>query len=238
MIQVLVVEDDPMVAALNKQYVEQMAGFTLSGVASNTDEAIDHLARVKVDLMLLDVYMPGLNGLDFLKRIREQNADVDVILITAASDIEQIQRSLRLGAIDYLIKPFEFDRFQEALLQYKNNYYRLHNKSSVSQQELDSLFQKKSRPFSNQEKPQELPKGLTKNTLQTINESILAFDGQAFSTEDIAEAANISRVSVRKYLKFLTEIGYLEEDLIYGVGRPIYQYRLYEGKQYIIDSYL
>lgn len=239
MIKVLIVEDDPMVAALNKQYVEQMDSFTLSGLAANTDEAIVHMAETKVDLILLDVYMPGLNGIDFLRQIREQNEDVDVILITAASDIEQIQQSLRLGAIDYLIKPFEFDRFHEALTQYKHNYYKLHHKSSVSQQELDRLFRKKSsQPASGQPRPQELPKGLTKNTLQTINEAILSNEKQDFSTEDIAEAANISRVSVRKYLKFLSEIGYLEEDLIYGVGRPIYQYRLHEDKQHIIASYL
>ncbi len=126
MIKVLIVEDDPMVAALNKQYVEQMDGFTLSGTAANTDEAIGHMAQIKIDLILLDVYMPGLNGIDFLRQIREQNEDVDVILITAASEMEQIQQSLRLGAIDYLIKPFEFDRFQEALTRYKNNYYKLH----------------------------------------------------------------------------------------------------------------
>ncbi|GGC95887.1 transcriptional regulatory protein MalR [Thalassobacillus devorans] len=238
MIKVLIVEDDPMVAALNRQYVEQVEGFTLSGTAANTNEAVGHMAQIKIDLILLDVYMPGLNGIDFLRQIREQNEDVDVILITAASEMEQIQQSLRLGAIDYLIKPFEFDRFQEALTRYKNNYYKLHHKSSVSQQELDRLFRKKSQPASNQPKPQELPKGLTKNTLQTINEVILSYVGQAFSTEDIAEAANISRVSIRKYLKFLTDIGYLEEDLIYGVGRPIYQYQLHEDRQHIIACYL
>nr|WP_316046005.1 HTH domain-containing protein [Planococcus glaciei] len=61
---------------------------------------------------------------------------------------------------------------------------------------------------------------------------------KTFSTDELAKAVNISRVSVRKYLKFLSEIDYLEEDLIYGVGRPIYQYRLNKEGSQQLDSYL
>ncbi len=225
MIKVLIVEDDPMVASLNKQYVEQMEGFTITGMAANTEAALSYITTTEIDLMLLDVYMPGLNGIDFLRRIREQDQDIDVILITAASDLSQIQQSLRLGAVDYLIKPFEFDRFQKALTQYKTNYQKLTNKKTISQEELDQLLQKKS-SRTEAPAPQTLPKGLTKNTLLTIQQAILDKSPASFSTEEIAEAATISRVSVRKYLKFLTDLGYLEETLIYGVGRPIYQYRL------------
>ncbi|MFQ3544665.1 response regulator [Halobacillus rhizosphaerae] len=235
MIKVLIVEDDPMVASLNKQYVEQMEGFTITGMAANTEAALSYITTTEIDLMLLDVYMPGLNGIDFLKRIREQDQDLDVILITAASDLSQIQQSLRLGAVDYLIKPFEFDRFQKALTQYKSNYQKLTKKQTISQEELDQLLQKKSSRTEAQ-LPQTLPKGLTKNTLLTIQQAILDKSPSSFSTEEIAEAAAISRVSVRKYLKFLTDLGYLEETLIYGVGRPIYQYRLKD--EHTIEPYI
>ncbi|UOR11372.1 response regulator [Halobacillus amylolyticus] len=237
MIKVLIVEDDPMVAQLNKSYIEQIDGFMFSGVAANTDEAVEQMAQIKIDLMLLDVYLPGLNGIEFLKRIREQNQDIDVILITAASDIHQIQQSLRLGAVDYLIKPFEFERFEKSLTQYKNSHYKLTDIDKVNQHEIDRLLRKSS-PRPEAPKIQGLPKGLTKNTLATINHIILSKEPDFFSTDDIAEAANISRVSVRKYLKFLSEIEYLEETLIYGVGRPIYQYKLNESKRDQIDHYL
>ncbi|WP_082234488.1 response regulator [Halobacillus massiliensis] len=238
MIKVLIVEDDPMVAVLNERYVSQMDGFTICGMARNTDEAKKLLSDQDIDLMLLDIYMPGLNGIEFLKQIREQNEDIDVILITAASDINQIQQSLRFGAVDYLIKPFEFDRFKEALLQYKNNYYKLNVQAELNQEQLDKLLRKKQEAEKIEKKPTELPKGLTKNTLATIHEVIQRKDTNLFSTEEIAEASNISRVSVRKYLKFLSGIDYLEETLDYGVGRPIYQYRINSSQENAITPYL
>ncbi|HSJ37691.1 MAG TPA: response regulator [Planococcus sp. (in: firmicutes)] len=238
MIKVLIVEDDPMVAALNRQYVEQIDGFMVSGIAGNTAKASGFLSKLEIDLILLDIHMPGLNGIEFLGWIREQKRDLDVILITAASDIHQIQQALRLGAADYLIKPFEFSRFQDALLQYKNNYHKLHDNNRVSQQELDRLLQRKNPAGPERVNEKTLPKGLTKNTLHTINEVILLNGAETFSTDELAKAVNISRVSVRKYLKFLADIGYLDEDLIYGVGRPIYQYQLNIESSHRLNPYL
>lgn len=238
MIKVLIVEDDPMVAELNRQYVEQIDSFMVCGAAADSDEAKEILSVTEIDLILLDIHMPGMNGIEFLGWIREQQQDVDVILITAASEMKQIQRAMRLGASDYLIKPFEFSRFQEALLQYKNNYHKIHDKSRVNQQELDRLLQRKNKTESDPVNLRALPKGLTKNTLHTINEVILSMEPATFSTDELAKAVSISRVSVRKYLKFLTEIGYLEEDLIYGVGRPIYQYHLNKDSSQRLYPYL
>ncbi|UOQ45962.1 response regulator [Halobacillus salinarum] len=238
MINVLVVEDDPMVASLNRQYVEKLDGFLLAGSAANAKEAAALLKEKSIDLILLDVYMPGLNGIDFLQEVRTQNHDIDVILITAASGLSQIQQALRLGAVDYLIKPFEFDRFKEALLTYKRHFHTIQNKAQISQQELDRLLREKQQPNRKNTVYDSLPKGLTKNTLQIINHIIHSLHPHPFSTEDVAEHSQISRVSVRKYLKFLTEIHYLEEHLIYGVGRPIYQYRLIKDNSNKIEPFL
>ncbi|ANU26183.1 response regulator [Planococcus versutus] len=235
MINVLIVEDDPMVAELNRQYVAKVNGFTVIGHASDSSKAVELLATVEVDLLLLDIHMPGMDGLDFLRQLREEKEDVDVILITAASDVGQIQQALRLGAIDYLIKPFEFNRFQESLLQYKAHHFSLDRKNKVDQQELDQMLQKKSHSA---QRSDAVPKGLTKTTLKKIIELTLAIDRDTFSTEDIAEISRISRVSVRKYLKFLTEIGYLEENLDYGIGRPIYRYFIKRKNRHVIIPYL
>lgn len=238
LIKVMIIEDDPMVALLNRQYVERMEGFTVIGHAADTVEAHALLTAAGVDLLLLDIHMPGMNGLDFLRQLREEKKDLDVILITAASKISQIQQALRLGAIDYLIKPFEFSRFQEALLQYQNHFYGLHDGNKVNQQELDRMFRKKREATQEPASLRAVPKGLTKTTLKKIFEVILQIEADTFSTEEIAEISHISRVSVRKYLKFLTEIGYLEENLIYGIGRPIYRYLIKKSNQHLITPYL
>jgi response regulator of citrate/malate metabolism len=233
MINVLIVEDDPMVAELNRRYLEKVAGFSLVGAVQTTKEAKAILETQKVDLLLLDVFMPGGNGLNLLREVREMGLAVDAILITAASDTGKIQSALRFGAIDYLIKPFEFERFRQALLRYKEKNTILHKNETLSQEEIDQrLFEPEGR-----EKAMEksLPKGLTKSTLQIIIETVKEL--KSFSTDEIAEKTSISRVSVRKYLVFLTEINILEETLVYGIGRPVYQYS-YKGNGKSLEGYL
>jgi two-component system, CitB family, response regulator MalR len=225
MIKVLIVEDDPMVAEFNKRYLKEMKGFHLSGIVHNVRDAREFLNKEQVNLILLDVYMPGATGLELLHFIREQEIAVDVILITAAADTEKIQTALRLGAVDYLIKPFEFERFSQALVQYKDKYTFFEKSRIFNQEELDErILHSEQRPSG--ELIIDLPKGLTSSTLQNIIDVIKSKEGSLFSTDDIAESTLISRVSVRKYLKYLTHLGVLEESLTYGIGRPVYFYTL------------
>jgi two-component system, CitB family, response regulator MalR len=237
MIRVLIVEDDPMVAEFNKRYLKEMKGFSLSGIVHTVKEAKEFLERNQVNLILLDVYMPGTNGLELLHFIRKQSMAVDVILITAAADTEKIQTALRLGAVDYLIKPFEFERFNQALLQYKEKYAFFKKNQVFKQEDLDDRF------FHSElrrtgEQIDELPKGLTSSTLQIILNVIKAKESSLFSTDDIAESTYISRVSVRKYLKYLTQLGVLEESLTYGIGRPVYFYTLKQDRLSQVSMYL
>jgi two-component system, CitB family, response regulator MalR len=227
MIKVLIVDDDPMVAEFNKRYLQEVQGFSLAGIVHTVKTAMDYLQSEQVDLILLDVYMPGGNGLELLRYIREQNIAADVILITAAADKEKIQTALRYGAADYLIKPFEFERFNQALIQYKEKYHFFANNQIIGQVDLDERILS---PDQKQaaESTDELPKGLTSSTLQVIMNVIKSKGNNQFSTDDISEITLISRVSVRKYLKFLANIGILKESLTYGIGRPIYLYRLKE----------
>lgn len=234
-INVLIVEDDPMVAEFNKRFLSKVEGYQLVAIAYSVEEAKQLMEEKGNDLqlILLDVYMPGENGLELLSTIRERSLPIDVILITAASDTENIQTALHYGAIDYLIKPFEFTRFKQALLRYKEKFEILNKRETLNQQELDQkLLNSKQKKVTEQKV---LPKGLTKSTLLIIIDTIKKTE--SFSTDDIAEITGISRVSVRKYLLFLAEVGVLEETLTYGIGRPVYHY-VYQGNSEIVDAYL
>lgn len=228
MIRVLIVEDDPMVAEINKRYLKQIDNFILVGLAHSVHEAFEYLEKENIDLILLDVYMPGKNGLELLTHIRKQEKRMDVILITAASDVDKIQTALRYGVVDYLIKPFEFERFNQALTSYREQYNFLKNQQNLNQKDLDQIILSKEQKIFNMEM-QSLPKGLTKGTLQIIVKAIEEIGrNQSFSTENIAEKTEISRVSVGKYLKFLKELKILEETVTYGIGRPVSLY-VYKG---------
>lgn len=87
MINVLIVEDDPMVGELNKRYLSQIEGFQLKGIASSFQSALHILGEHHIDLILLDIYMPGKNGLELLTELRAQNEAVDVIVISASASL-------------------------------------------------------------------------------------------------------------------------------------------------------
>ncbi|PTK91200.1 response regulator [Staphylococcus gallinarum] len=236
MIRVLIVEDDPMVAQLNKQFIEKVEGYDLVDITHNVKDATSVIETQPIDLVLLDVYMPDENGLTLLTYIREHHYKIDAILITAASDADKIQTAMRYGAIDYLIKPFEFERFKQSLLQYKHKHQFFNENQSFDQSTLDSRLFNKSETKS--DGTVTLPKGLTKGTLQAIIDKVNHSGKQTFSTDEIAEIADVSRVSVRKYLKFLADINVLEESLTYGIGRPVYQYKFRQDNLHYLTPYL
>ena len=235
MIRLMIVEDDPMVAEFNKRYIGEITGFELAAVASTVDDAIAVIRKQKVDLILLDIFMPGKNGLELLYYLRENQLDIDVIIISAASDMERINKALRYGVVDYLIKPFQFERLNKTLLAYKEKATFMQNQDVISQKDLDKQF------FHIEEREviEDLPKGLTNNTLKQVWEKINEINQDSFTTDDIVKNIGISRVSVRKYLKFLTDIGVLHERINYGtVGRPVYQYQINQSLEYVIKKFL
>ena len=217
--RVLIVEDDPMVALFTKRYLEQVPGFILVAIAKNANDALEVLSNKQIDLILLDIYMPGMNGLEFLSHIRQDGKGVDVIIVSAACDSYSIKQGLLNGAIDYIIKPFEFARLNAALIQYKERDVRLKDQEDMSQKDLDECILHKEI----QVQP-DLPKGLDRNTLKKIWLAIQKVNGP-FTTEQLAKIVGISRVSARKYLEFLQKLEIIQLDICYGaVGRPTYKY--------------
>lgn len=139
MIKVLVVEDDPMVGKLHEHYLTQIKGFQLCDIVRNSDEALKIMQTKEYNLVILDIFMPGMDGLQLLAKIREQEYDVDVIIVSAANDKDKIKAALRLGAFDYIIKPFEFERFNLALNIIRAAITWLKNSPSLNRMNLTKL---------------------------------------------------------------------------------------------------
>ncbi|VEF47133.1 two-component response regulator [Bacillus freudenreichii] len=236
MINVLIVEDDPMVAEINKRYLEAIPGFKCVGIAPHAEEALGMLQNTRADLLLLDIFMPGELGLELLTQIRSERNDIDVIIISAANDIQTIQSALHLGVVDFLIKPFEFERFQSSLRKYKKTKQLLcEQKERLKQSEIDQLFKREE----NQTAAADIPKGLTRTTLEMIAREIMEKKEQSFSTEELALEVGISRVSMGKYLTFLSEIQFLDKRVDYGTkGRPANKYCLRKDKLEVIKQYI
>ncbi len=225
MINVLIVDDDAMVAELNKCYLEQVDGFHCLACVSTLQQAQALLTGPDhhIDLVLLDIYMQQDNGLDLLPTIRAFSEQTDVIIISSASDVPTVKKAMKYGVMDYLIKPFQFARFEQALAGYRQERTLLDRNGHVEQAEVDSLLRHTGATTGHRR----LPKGLTAVTLRTICEWIEQHQQQEFSTDTLANEIKISRVSCRKYLIYLAEAGTLHTSIFYGsAGRPAYQYRL------------
>ncbi|MFB6465486.1 response regulator [Cytobacillus sp. Hz8] len=224
MIRVLLIEDDPMVQEINKQFVEKVEGYEVIGCASNGIEGIRLIKQMKPDLALIDIYMPSQDGRTTIKQVRKENLGTDIIAITAASDMKTIRDCLQYGAIDYIMKPFKFDRIQQALSNYRHYHERMQKQETFSQQELDHLL------FSHEkQKKAELPKGLNQHTLEKVIH-FLQDKKEATSAEDVAEGIGIARVTARRYLEYLEQIGRVEIQIEYGgIGRPVNQYQIIRG---------
>lgn len=234
---VLVVDDDAMVAELNRCYINQIPGLTCCGAASTLQQAKERLMQrdPPVDLILLDIYLQQENGLDLLSELRHTHYPVDVIVISSAADAATIKRSLNYGVVDYLIKPFQFARFEEALTHWQQKRAQMDNQQYYQQAELDRLIRGLPPAASEQKR---LPKGLTPQTLRTLCQWIDAHPDSEFSTDELAAEVNISRVSCRKYLIWLAEINILFTTIHYGItGRPVYRYRLQPEYHTLLQHY-
>ncbi len=236
MIQVLLVEDDPMVAELNRLYVERVDGFRVAATAGDGAGALEALRAGGIDLLLLDIAMPGPDGLEVLARIRAAGLDVDVILVTAARDTATIGRAVKLGAVDYLIKPFAFERMKQALERYRDAHALMREPHAASQDEVDRVF---ARPKAPAPAAPDLPKGLDPARLASVWRAILAFEGAPFTSEDLAVRVGITRVSVRKYLEFLWGLQVLHrEPATGGIGRPVHRYEVRRAHVAALRPYL
>ena len=209
-------------------------GYAVRSVETGT-EAIAIAKTGWADLILLDIYMQQENGLDLLPELRSAGRPVDVIIISSAADAATIKTSLNYGVVDYLIKPFQFARFEEALTGWRQKKSLMDNHQFYQQSDVDQLLHGNPPGASEQKR---LPKGLTPQTLRTLCLWIDSHPGTEFSTDELATEVNISRVSCRKYLIWLAQINILFTSIHYGVtGRPVYRYRLQPEYHTLLKQY-
>lgn len=224
-LRVLVVEDDRVVAEINRQFVERVDGFEVVGVARSMAAALEAAQRLRPDLVLLDIYMPDGDGLGVLRRLRQEGGDVDVIPVTAARSSSVVRELMRNGAVGYIVKPFKFERLAATLEAYRRWRASLEGDSALTQAEVDRL-----RRLLSASHQEDLPKGLDHLTLKSVTELLEQRRG-FLTAEDVAERVGASRVTARRYLEYLAETGRAEVKLTYGaVGRPVRRYQLMDVK--------
>lgn len=221
MIRTLVVDDDFMAASVHRQFTERVPGFEVVGEATTGADALQLIARLQPDLVLLDVYLPDLSGIDVLRRLRATGqAHVDVIAITSAKDVNVLREAMHLGVVHYIVKPFTFTTLSERLQTYAALKTRLDHLERAEQPEIDDIYSL----LRTRESYKSLPKGISAPTLAHIA-AILRDAGEGLSSAELAARANLSQGIARRYLKFLADSDMVSLTLRYApAGRPEHIY--------------
>ena len=169
--------------------------------------------------MLLDVYLPDMTGLDVLRRLRAAACPSDVIVISAARDVDSIRSALHGGVLHYLVKPFDRRTFEMRLRDYAGLRTDMAELEEAGQTDVDRVFGagRAAAPRA----PVVTPKGIAPETLELVRATLAAAGPDGLSATECSERTGLARVSARRYLEQLVAQQEAEVRQRYGTaGRP------------------
>ncbi|CAG9622768.1 response regulator [Sutcliffiella rhizosphaerae] len=220
---VLVAEDDYRVADIHCQYLLGLQGINDVKRVATAKEMLLEVEKWKPDLVLLDVYLPDELGVDMITQLKKICPTLQVILITAATDMEILRKAYQVGIVDYLVKPIALERLAEAVEKAEKNQQILQSNDEITQRLADKLFRLQP---TRQTGAQDLPKGIDQITLEKVKE-LLQEQEEGITAEALGQLLGASRTTSRRYLEYLISIKEARAELVYGiVGRPERKYLL------------
>ncbi|WP_372762168.1 response regulator [Pseudoalteromonas sp.] len=235
---VVIVEDEVEVAQLLAQYLLlptgvagkhtakqslRQAQYQVVGIAGNVTTAKALLQAITPDLVLLDIHLPDGNGLELLTDLRQLNIKSEVMLLTAAKEVEILEKAMQLGASDFLVKPLMLNRLDQALARFEARQQCLSDAVEVTQSMVDTLFGSKERLAG----PARLPKGVDGLTLKKIITAFNEHKDTAFTAQQMGDLVGVSRSTARRYLEYMLEAEQVKADQSYGsIGRPERCYKI------------
>ncbi|MDP5184486.1 response regulator [Blastococcus sp. BMG 814] len=230
-VRVLVVDDDFAVASVHRGYVESLPGFAVVGEVHRGVQAVEAVQALRPDLVLLDVYLPDISGLEVLRRIRAAaGPQPDVLAITAAREVDTVRQAMTGGVVDYLVKPFSLATFRERLEVYRAHRAEVLRRSGdtaggLEQSDVDRLLAGRRRG-GGAGSVTDLPKGLSPRTLEAVARTLRSDPAVDLSAGEVAERCGLARVSARRYLEHLERTGRAAVLPRYGgTGQPENGYR-------------
>ena len=229
LIRTVVIDDDREVAGIHTGFLLAHGKFEIVGVAYTGTDGLDLITRLKPDLVLLDIHLPGMSGIEVLRAARNLPGDpVAIIAITAARELDTVRAAMAGGVMHYLVKPFTSTVLLERLDQYVQHRLDLHEHAAITpsvldQARIDRMLQPGTvAPPANPPGSAglSLSKGLSEVTLDAVV-ATLQRANVGISASDVAENLGLARVSARRYLEFLVTSARAGITQKYGrAGRP------------------
>ncbi|WP_167131151.1 response regulator [Paramicrobacterium chengjingii] len=225
-LRVLVVDDEPVTAEAHADYVRRVRGYTVDAVVLTGADALARLDAAAqngspIDLVLLDMNLTDIHGLDVAHRIRQRGHSADILAITAVRDLQIVKAALSTGVAQYLIKPFTFPTFREKLENHRMFQLNLSDTGALATQSSIDNALSALRTVA----PGKLPKGMIDETYTSVS-AALRESKMSLSATELGDRLDLSRVTARRYLEYLVEMKQAAKSPRHGTpGRPEYEYR-------------
>lgn len=212
LLKLVIVDDEPIILkGLVETYDWKSMGFEMAGTAENGEAAIEVIRRVKPDLVLTDVRMKRMTGLDVIEQVRVFDKDVVFVVISAYRDFEYARKACEVGAFSYLLKPVEEEKLQEVMADVKE----FCEKRRAQRKERDNF--------------ERLLVGDKDNFLQSMVQKYLR---DAISEEKFRQILDMLNRTVSKEEIFLSVCA--DMDISYKIINPVY----YETERVCLFRYL
>jgi response regulator of citrate/malate metabolism len=220
-ITVLIVDDDPVVTAALQAQVNRVLGFRVVGIAHSGHAALAAARRFAPRLVLLDLHLPDLPGLEVAHRLRRPDQPpADIIVISGRKESATVRAAMQRGALYYLVKPTRAATLEQTLLRYAATAHELESGGRFAeQQEIDRIFRLLHLD------PADRPKSISAATEQAVLDALAEVE-EDVSAHELAATIGVSRATARRYLEHLADRGLVEARPRYGpTGRPQHRYR-------------
>lgn len=227
----IIVEDDLMVCAILEKQLGRFSQLQLCGNFRRCSDALAYLTEDPegAQLVVLDYYMPGMNGIEFLAELRKTNIDVQVIMITSAGDYSVIRSAMCHGICDYVLKPFNSARLEKAIGRFETTMRLIKTTHVWTQDKVDTLLSPHKHynvePVNESGVPS--PGKINKTTLENVRAYMRLNAGKKMPLVEISEGLTLSTVTSRRYLKYMNSLGEINITLDCKTGgRPseIFEY--------------
>ena len=227
----IIVEDDLMVCAILEKQLGRFSQLQLCGNFRSCSDALTYLTEDPegAQLVVLDYYMPGMNGIEFLAELRKTNIDVQVIMITSAGDYSIIRSAMCHGICDYVLKPFNSARLEKAIGRFETTMRLIKTTHVWTQDKVDTLLSPHKHynvePVNESGVPS--PGKINKTTLENVRAYMRLNAGKKMPLVEISEGLTLSTVTSRRYLKYMNSLGEINITLDCKTGgRPseIFEY--------------